>query len=110
VTESVVVAKKTFSESRWWQVRIDEIRCALLGWYRAFLHREHWPNHRKEPTMIDRNEQRYHAAMFCWNMAIDAATKALRCSRARDEEGAQRWSLTVNHYLKNYRRLQYTDK
>lgn len=66
--------------------------------------------HDTNTPSIDREEQRYLMSMFCWNMAIDAGTKALRCSRAGDEDGAKRWALTVNHYLKNYARLQYTDK
>jgi hypothetical protein len=55
-------------------------------------------------------EQRYLASMFCWNMALEAGTKALRCSEAGDDEGAKRWAMTVHHYLKNYARLQYGSK
>ncbi len=64
------------------------------------------PTVRRRPD-ADRNEQRYLAAMFCWNMAVDADIKARRCRDAGDDEGAKRWAMTVHHYLKNYARLQY---
>jgi hypothetical protein len=83
---------------------IDEVIDAVVAGLKGH------PQYRKEPTMIDRNEQRAHAAMFCWNMALDAGTKALRCRDAGDDAGAKRWAMTVHHYLKNYQRLQYTDK
>jgi hypothetical protein len=67
------------------------------------------PTVRRRPD-ADRTEQRYLASMFCWNMALEAGTKALRCSAAGDDEGAKRWAMTVHHYLKNYARLQYGDK
>jgi len=60
--------------------------------------------------VVDRTERAALASMFCWNMALEAGTKALRCSEAGDDEGAKRWAMTVHHYLKNYARLQYTDK
>jgi hypothetical protein len=91
---------------------IDEVIDAVVAGLKGH------PQYRKEPTMTDtthrtatdRNEQRALASMFCWNMALDAGTKALRCKDAGDEDGANRWALTVAHYLKNYARLQYGDK
>lgn len=56
------------------------------------------------------DEHRYHMSMFCWNMAIDADIKYRRCVEAGDHKGASRWHVTRAHYLKNYARLQYTDK
>ena len=61
-------------------------------------------------TDANRNEQRYLASMFCWNMALEAETKRRRAIDAGDDEGAKRWLTTVAHYLKNYARLQYGDK
>jgi hypothetical protein len=90
---------------------IDEVIDAVVAGLKGH------PQYRKEPTMTDitqrpadRNEQRYLASMFCWNMALEAGTKALRCSEAGDDEGAKRWAMTVHHYLKNYARLQYGSK
>jgi len=67
------------------------------------------PQYRKEPTMTH-EEQRYHAAMFCWNMAVDADIKARRCRDAGDDEGAKRHDVAVAHYIRNYTRLQYGDE
>jgi hypothetical protein len=96
---------------------IDEVIDAVVAGLKGH------PQYRKEPTMTDTTpptvrrrpdaaaiEQRYHAAMFCWNMAVDADIKARRCRDAGDHEGAKRWLTTVAHYHKNYARLQYTDK
>jgi hypothetical protein len=53
------------------------------------------PTVRRRPD-ADRNEQRALAAMFCWNMALEAETKRRRAIDVGD--------------LKNYARLQYGDK
>ncbi len=63
-----------------------------------------------EAPAADRNEQRALAAMFCWNMAVDADIKARRCRDAGDHEGAKRHDVAVAHYIRNYTRLQYGDE
>lgn len=90
---------------------IDEVIDAVVAGLKGH------PQYRKEPTMTDttqrpdadRTEQRALAAMFCWNMALEADTKRRRAIDAGDDEGAKRWLTTVAHYLKNYARLQYGD-
>jgi len=67
------------------------------------------PTARRRPD-ADRNEQRALAAMFCWNMAVDADIKARRCRDAGDDEGAKRHDVAVAHYIRNYTRLQYGDE
>ncbi len=90
---------------------IDEVIDAVVAGLKGH------PQYRKEPTMTDTTqrpaaaiEQRYLAAMFCWNMAIDADIKARRCRDAGDDEGAKRHDVTVAHYIRNYTRLQYGDE